>query len=88
MPHLLKIIYFSLLASLPLQAQSEAPDPALQPNNYYTLSEVPGAQFEGYANGRALASANGTLFAIGGRAPDGSLLDEVQILEKTATCIN
>ena len=83
MPHFLKFILFSLLASLPLHAQSEAPDPAQQPNNYYTLSEVPGAQFEGDANGRALASANGTLFAIGGHASDGSLLDEVQILEKT-----
>jgi SSS family transporter len=49
---------------------------------YFTLSEPASVACEGQAAGRAYASVGSTLFAIGGKAPDGTLLSSIQILEK------
>ncbi len=71
----------ALLAGLsPVGAQDATTETST--NQYYELSAVPDAQFEGAAAGRAYASAGGCLFAIGGRSPDGGLLADVQVLEK------
>jgi solute:Na+ symporter, SSS family len=71
---------FSLLIGMPRVGRADAPE-----LEYFRIQPVESARFEGVAAGRAYAVAGNRIFAIGGRAEDGALLQEIQILERNGS---